>query len=301
LSRLITTPFAIVVGTTSRDPVMRQRCQAKADAFVELWKNWQHVMPRVFRDDQISSEEQGRYSLLLLGGPDDNRITRQLSGRLPLKVARDGVTIHGRKYPATDAVLQMIYPSPLRSDRYVMVVAGTSAAGLYFWNPSLWNTSLGFPTTYWDWTLVDGRRFTLTAQGYGPQRGWVAAGTFDQHWRRDDRWIYVGDDALRAKSPLRHAPTPGFTMPAEVLDTYVGDYDIAPGVTVHMAREGEHLVAYPPWGQRLQLDPERKNEFAVHDTIESAYFVPDEHGQITAVTLNRSGIETRATRTPERP
>jgi dienelactone hydrolase len=301
LSRLITTPFALVVGTTSRDAVMRQRCQAKADAFVNIWRQWQHVSPRVYRDDQITDADQRRYSLLLIGGPDDNRIARQLASRLPLKVARDGFTIDGRKYGATDAVVQMIYPNPLQPNRYVMVVAGTSSDGLYFWTPALWHTSAGFPTSFWDWTITDGRRVTLASSAVGAQRGWVAAGMFDQHWRRDDRWVYVGDSTLRHSGHLRYAPANGFTMPAQLLDAYAGEYELAPGVPVRVAHEGNHLTVQPPSGPLVQLDPEGKADFVVHDTGESVFFLSDEHGKVSGAVLNNAGQEIRATRTQAPP
>jgi dienelactone hydrolase len=301
LSRLITTPFAVVVGTTSRDPVMRQRCQAKADAFVRVWRQWQHVSPRVFRDDQITDEDQRRYSLLLIGGPNDNRITRQLSPHLPLKVARDGFTIDGRKYAATNSVVQMIYPNPLQPNRYVMVVAGTSSEGLYFWIPALWHPSAGFPTSYWDWTITDGLRVTLTSIALGAERGWVAAGMFDQHWRRDDRWVYVGDSSLRHSGALRRAPVDGFTIPAELLDAYAGEYELAPGVPVRVAHQAEHLTFQPPSGRPLQLDAESKTDFVVHDTGESVFFVADEQGKVTGAALNTAGQELRVTRVQKHP
>jgi len=296
LSRLITTPFALVVGTLSPDPVMRQRCQAKADAFVELWQQWQHVTPRVFRDDQITQEEQRRYSLLLIGGPAENRITRQLAPRLPLKVAPDGFIIDGHKYAATDAVVQMIYPHPLAKERYVTVVAATSANGMYFWNPPLWNTSLGLPTNYWDWTVQDGRRVKLASGAFGPERGWVAAGVFNQHWRRDDRWVYFGDAELRRSSPLRHAPVPGLSIPEQVLNSYVGTYQIAPGLSAQITRAGQSLLATVPGEVPMRLDPESNTEFVVHDTTDSVYFVSNDKGQVTGAVLNRSGTELPITR-----
>jgi enterochelin esterase-like enzyme len=301
LSRLILTPFALVLGTLSPDPVMRQRCQAKADAFVELWKQWQHAAPRVFRDDQITRDEQRRYSLLLIGGPADNSITRELAPRLPLKIARDGFTIDGRKYVARDAVVEMIYPHPLANNRYVMVVAGTSADGMYFWNPPLWNTSLGFPTSYWDWAIQDGRRVKLASSAFGPERGWVAAGVFDQHWHRDDRWVYLGDAELRRSSPLRHAPAPGFTVPDQLLDSYVGTYQIAPGFSVQITRAGQALLATVPGDAPMRLDPESKTEFAVHDTTDSFYFVSNDQGHVTGAVLNRSGVEFPSTRVGKTP
>jgi enterochelin esterase-like enzyme len=301
LSRLITTPFALVVGTRSPDPLMRQRCQAKADAFGELWKQWQHVTPRVFRDSEITQEEQRRYSLLLIGGPEDNEITRELASRLPLKVSREGFTLDGRKYAATDAVIQMIYPHPLAKNRYVMVVAGTSADGMYFWNPPLWHTALGFPTNYWDWTIQDGRRVKLASAAFGPERGWVAAGVFNQHWRRDDRWTYPGDAELRRGSPLRHAPMPGLSIPEQRLDSYVGTYQIVPGYAVQVTRAGQSLVVAPPGEPPMRLDPESNTEFVVHNTTDSVYFVSNDQGEVTGAVLNRSGTELPMTRLTKQP
>jgi hypothetical protein len=263
---------------------------------VELWKQWQHTAPRVFKDDEITPADQGRYSLLLIGGPEDNRITKQLATHLPLKVARDGFTIDGRKFAATDAVAQMIYPSPLAPARYVTVVAATSAAGLYFWDVRLWHATVGFPTQSWDWIIRDGRRFKLAAQSQGTQRGWVAAGMFDQHWRRDDRWVYLGDNELRGNSPLRHAPPPGFTVPAQLLDSYVGDYEVGPGITAHVTREGQQLILRGPYGEVMHLDPESNTEFLVHDTTQLVYFVADDQGQVKSAALNDAGQELPATR-----
>jgi hypothetical protein len=249
------------------------------------------VAPRVFRDDQITDADQRRYSLLLIGGPDDNRMTRRLAPLIPLKVARDGFSIDGRKFLATDSVAQLIYPNPLQPDRYVMVVAATSADGLYFWNPTLWNNSLGFPISYWDWTIVDGRRVRLASTALGAERGWVAAGVFDQHWRRDDRWVFVGDNSLRQSSPLRHAPAPAFSVPVSVLEAYAGEYELPWGAKVKIVREEQHLKVQPPMGPPLRLDPEGKTDFSAHDTAESLFFVSDEHGKVSGAVLNSAGQE----------
>ncbi|HET9315375.1 MAG TPA: hypothetical protein VFQ51_07275, partial [Vicinamibacteria bacterium] len=190
------TPFAIVVGTASRDPQMVRVCREKAEALVALWERWQHVRPRVLRDDEVSPEHERRYSLLLLGGRDANRVTARVAGRLPLAVERDAVTIDGRRFAASDAVAQVLHPSPLQPDRYVLVVAATSTAGMRNWDPGgFWAQENGYPKLVWDFTIRDGRR--AAEPGLGPERGWVAAGIFDRHWRRDDRFIATGDEAPR--------------------------------------------------------------------------------------------------------
>jgi hypothetical protein len=293
LSSLINTPFAVVVGTASLDALMRQRCQEKADAFAQLWDAWQHVPPRVFRDDEITAAEEQQYSLLLIGGADANSVTRRIASRLPLQVAKDAVTIDGRRLPVSDAVVQMIYPSPFQPDRYVTVVAGTSPAGMYFWNPALWNQPFGFPAVYWDWTIRDGRRVSLEA-GLGPERGWVAAGMFNQQWRRDDHWIFLGDANLRASSPLRQPPASGFSIRPALLDAYAGRYELGPGYVVPVVHEGQRLTIQFPPAPPVELMAESETDFAIKGTPGSFVFTSNEQSRVTGLVINNDGQETRA-------
>jgi dienelactone hydrolase len=197
------TPFAIVVGTAARDPEMARLIRDKAEALAVLWERWQHVRPRVLRDDEVTPEHERRYSLLLVGGADANRVSARIAGRVPLAVGPDAVTIDGRRFAASDAVAQVLYPSPFQPERYVLVVAATSTAGMRAWEPAgFWVQENGYPTLPWDFTVQDGRRVALEP-GLGPERGWIAAGIFDRHWRRDDRWVSTGDEALRARASAR--------------------------------------------------------------------------------------------------
>ena len=195
LSNLFGTPFAIVVGTASADAEMNRLAREKAQALAGLWQGWQHTAPRLLRDTEVTAEHERRFSLLLVGGPRENRVAARLAGRLPFTVARDAVTIDGRRFPATDAVAQVLRPSPSQPERYVLVVAPTSLAGLRAWDPGgFWVQENGYQRLPWDFTIVDGRRVKLE-EGLGPERGWIAAGVFDRHWRRDDRWVFTADES----------------------------------------------------------------------------------------------------------
>jgi len=284
LSSFIATPFALVVGTSSSDPLMNQRCREKADAFVGMWQWWQHQPPRVFTDRQLSAEDEKRYSLLLIGGPDTNRVTRRMQSHLPLAVSSHSITIDGAKFPASDAVVQMIYPSPAAHDRYVLVVAANSAAGMYFWNPSgLWNQPYGYPTIGLDWTLRDGRQADL-ATGLGAERGRIASGAFDRHWHRDDNLVFRGDAELLAHSPLRKAPAADFRVAAATLRTYVGRYEIAPGLVVSIALRGEDtLMAETPDGMKTPLTAESNESFHLDYGDGILKFQRDASGTVTGV------------------
>ena len=142
------TPFAVVLGTIARDPEMRRACEWKVKAFVAAWRDWQKVEPRVFKDTEISDADAARYSLLLVGGPGENAVAKRLAGKVPLEVRPDAFVVDGKAFPAADAGVSFVYPSPLNPERYVAVLAGTSPGGLWFAD---WQNG------EWDFQIVDGR------------------------------------------------------------------------------------------------------------------------------------------------
>jgi predicted esterase len=200
LSDLETTPFAIVQGTISPDLLMRRLCELQAQNAVRAWETWQHATPRFFKDTEANDADLSRYSLVLLGGPEDNAVTKRLQGQLPLQVTSAAITIDGRAFPVTDGWVRMIYPHPLNPDRYVTVLAATSPAGMYLAGAM---PDLG-PAM--DFVIGDSRR-PDAGQGRSEEKVLPAAGQFGRNWELDPRALVVGDPAIRAKCPVRKAPT----------------------------------------------------------------------------------------------
>jgi dienelactone hydrolase len=132
INDVITTPFAFVTGTISSDPLMLAYCESYTKPLVDDWKVWQHATPRYFKDTEISEQDLKQYSLILIGGPDANLISKRFSKQIPLELKSDAVVIDGNSIPAKDAAVCMIYPHPLNSDRYVMINAATSAQGMSY-------------------------------------------------------------------------------------------------------------------------------------------------------------------------
>ena len=54
ISDLTTTPFAVVIGTISKDSLMTKMINIKAQQFIAYWKNWQKYEPRVFKDTEVT-------------------------------------------------------------------------------------------------------------------------------------------------------------------------------------------------------------------------------------------------------
>jgi hypothetical protein len=289
LSSFITTPFAIVVGTSSPDPRMRRLCREKADAFAAQWMAWQHVKPRVFLDYQLTRAEERAYSLLLVGGPNANRVTRRLIRSLPLRAGRRSFTIEGRRFLAPDAALQMIYPSPANPARYVLVVAATSTDGMDFWDPTgLWQMPLGYPTQPLDWTIRDGRLVTLE-HGQGTFRTAVASGVFDEHWRLRSSEVFPGDAALREASPLRRLPSHWLTPSNDLAASLAGLYELYPGALFTITAKGSTLTVDTPGGGAYPLREESHDVFVDGESDTVAIPIRDSHGGISGLTINNKG------------
>jgi dienelactone hydrolase len=289
LSEIETTPFAIVVGTISNDPLMRNLCAQKARMIAEYWQRWQHHVPRVFEDTKISDGDVGRYSLMLIGGADANGITRRLSQRLPLRVAAGEIAVAGRSFPAKDAYVSLLYPHPLNAERYVQVVAATSAAGLSFFD-GLDSDSRNFDFYIGDGAVADPLR------GRPLSKLRIAAGWFDREWKLADELLETADPAARARcafrgfSPsARDAEDAGIALDAATLDAYAGQYQIGNDMTAKLTRVGGRLVAEVPFQPPFSLSARSETEFVVVGTPLRVAFIRDAAGAVSGARVQQPG------------
>jgi dienelactone hydrolase len=279
-----TTPFALVVGTISPDPMMRQLCTQKAEALASDWKNWQHVALRMYKDTEIPEAELSQYSLLLIGGSDANAVTRKLAGSLPLRISGDEISIDGRSFQAPDAAVTMVYPHPLNPERYVLLAASTSPAGMYFFNPL--DTDLGV----FDFAIVDGA-IANSQRGRPPEKIRIAAGLFDRNWRIAGTLLDTGDPEVRAKAPRRNV-LPDLTttlvnlpqLKPELLDSCAGQYQVG-DVIVTIAKEGDRLVAHVPRQPPMTLYPESETVLAVEGADIEVNVFRDSTGKVTGLMI----------------
>jgi dienelactone hydrolase len=187
------TPFAIVCGTASEDPAMARFVRMRAEAARDAWRQWQRVEPRYFLDTEITDEQVREYSLELFGGPDANRVMQRLAEKLPLALEPGGVTVGEGTFEAEDAAVVMIHPHPLDPDRYVLVRAGTSPAGMFH--------AAEVPEQL-DFVVVDGR----VGHDTPIEDLCVAAGRFDHAWRVRDEFTVLGDPEVRRVAGTNEAP-----------------------------------------------------------------------------------------------
>jgi len=191
-----TTPFAIVAGTISKDPRMRRFCMLRAQNQVDKWRAWQRVEPRFFLDTEITDEQIREYSLILYGGPADNKVTRRFIEDLPLALHPDSIEIDGARFEATDAAVGIVLPHPLNNERYVTVLAATSADGMFH--------AVDLPDDV-DYTIVDGRIRSPESEIAGEDFR-VAFGHLDYNWRFDEKLMVRGEEKARASARTAVVP-----------------------------------------------------------------------------------------------
>jgi dienelactone hydrolase len=230
------TPFAVVAGTISKDASTREIVRLRAEEFVNEWKEWQKYPPRYFLDTEISDADIARYSLILVGGADANRVTAKLASKLPLKIRGDAITIGdargGRTYTAPDAGVQLLYPNPRNPARYVWISAGTSALGLAQAAPNPYQVG------EWDFFIDDGH-LPPFKQTLPRERTRVVSGMFDQNWRFDPAFVLPGDAQARAAGRQFRMPT-GAKAASALMAELAGDYQFNPGpLVVVAARDGK--------------------------------------------------------------
>jgi dienelactone hydrolase len=296
LPAVLATPFIVVVGTVSPDERMREHIQARANSFSQQWLSWQHQPLRMIKDIEVTAEHEKAYSLILIGGADANAVTRRIAKKLPFTTSRNGIVVDGREWPAQDSVLQAIYPSPLAADRYVYVVAATSADGMFFWKPQLVHTIMGYPQTMFDWIIQDGRRPPPGTTNVAVAN--VASGVFDASWRGDDRWTSVRDQQTASKWTLRHAPTKNGVASTTALQAIAGRYELFPNVIATISVQGDRVFAQSPGGEILELVTESDTMFSRPASGEAIEFIRDDAGNIAGVSVEDAGALLWAKRLP---
>ncbi len=213
------TPVLLVIGTTAADPLMRALVARAADRFQAWWDERHHCAIPAVLDTEITPDQVDGRSLILFGGPGENAVTETLAARLPLKITPYAITIDGKSFRVRDAAVQMVYPNPVNPDRYVVVRAATSPAGMFFADYVLNDT---------DFSIVDARNAdparlgkffdTVTGRNGGPVR---AAGYFNNAWKLTEEHIERGPAKVRKpawKLPMFvTAAQPGTELPLSAL------------------------------------------------------------------------------------
>ena len=279
ISHITTTPFALVIGTSSKDEMMNKIIKQKADDFINYWKDWQKYEPRIFLDSELSEADMKKYSLILYGDAESNLITKKFGSQIPLKVSRDKIEIAGKSFECSDAYVQMVYPHPINNERYVSVIGATSGAGMFFYN------SRGQDA---DFLIMDGC-IPNNRMGRPMDKLIIARGVFDNHWQFSENFTQTGDPEIRKNCPVMEV-LPDLTtkisnlpeFDESVYQVLVGKYD-AGGATLDIYIENGNLMGKAPDGSIFKLLPTSKTDYFVDVADVQLSFSLNEDGTVDYV------------------
>ena len=132
-----------------------------------------------------------------------------------------------------------------------------------------------YPVDVW----FDGRRTFDADLDFGGRQ--IAKVTLDPHKRFPDR--NPGDNVWPKPKPVH--------LTAEVLDRYVGTYELQGMGELMIAREDTTLWLQPGGGDRLQLVPTSETEFHLTQQDLTITFKRDANGNTTAMVISQMGQE----------
>jgi hypothetical protein len=164
-----------------RGPAWHEATQTYADAALERFRDeWS----KYFRGDlpikddvEVTPQDIASAHLILFGDPSSNTLIQQILPDLPMKWSKERITWQGKEYDAAEHVPVLIYPSPLGTDRYVVLDTGHTFHAAEFQGTN----ALLFPRLG-DWAILK-----LSAETKNPLAAEaIRAGLFDDSWKPDN-------------------------------------------------------------------------------------------------------------------
>jgi len=109
----------------------------------------------------------------------------------------------------------------------------------------------------------------------------------------------IGFHLLDSRYPLwvpDSAPSTEPQLSAQVLDGYVGHYELTPAAIFTVTREGEQLFVQLTGQPRFAVYPKNNTEFFLKVVDAQVTFDPDDSGQATKLVLHQNGLDQPAQR-----
>ena len=92
-----------------------------------------------------------------------------------------------------------------------------------------------------------------------------------------------------ASDSLKRLESPPVTVNATVFDTYVGEYELAPGFVMRVFREGEKFMTQATGQQAFEIFAESETTFYPRAIRAKLTFVKDADGKVIALKLSQNG------------
>ena len=166
-------PLLFVYGTRSEKTTRANR--EVAEAFART-RHGPDVAYRVIPDVELDDAAEASHALFLVGTPQDHRLLARISGSLPIRADGGTLWVGTEKHSAPGTGAIFIQPNPRHPDRYVVVVTGTDAAGIW--------RALSLPQLLPDFLVYDAALEPAAAEVIlGADAHVIAGGFFDHNWK----------------------------------------------------------------------------------------------------------------------
>jgi len=105
----------------------------------------------------------------------------------------------------------------------------------------------------------------------------------------DDIGLKILDATRKLKIPKKKEEKAKLQLPEELLEKYVGVYELAPTFSITVTREGAKLFIQATGQQRFEVFASAETEFYLEVVEASITFNADESDEITSLTLHQGG------------
>jgi predicted esterase len=162
----------VVFGTL--DPAQTESNRLVAEHF-SSFETYSAAHFPVKADVDVGEGELAGQSLVLVGAPGSNRITKMLADALPVHFDGGAIVVRGQRYEGEDVGVSFIAPNPRDANEYVVVHAGIGPRGTL--------ASRHIPQLAPDYLVYDGRMTSFRGDVLLGKREALAGGFFDDDWR----------------------------------------------------------------------------------------------------------------------
>jgi hypothetical protein len=138
---------------------------ASIDSFLTNWKYNFFSTCYSKTERQLGYQELSNSNILFFGNSSSNKYIKQILDSIPLRIVGDTISIFGKRWVGRNLTVKMIYPNPLNSKKYFLVIAGTNN----YINPE---SIIDLPLKGWtDFEIISGSSEE------------IYAGDFNQNWK----------------------------------------------------------------------------------------------------------------------
>lgn len=117
--------FAVVYGTQTDDPVMRDTLKCAGDC-AAFWSDWADAEIPIFADHEIDDGKIDAFNLILVGDNRTNQIIGRINDHLPIRFTESGIASDTDVYGDGNSGLIEVYPNPLNPDKYAVIIGGST-------------------------------------------------------------------------------------------------------------------------------------------------------------------------------